>query len=61
MQSIRVVNRAWAFRVGFGPGAGLDLEKLSASIRPDAGAKSRFSVSDRVFAIDEIKKKECLV
>ena len=37
----RVVNRAWAWF----------LKNCRASIRPDTGAKLRFSVSDRVFTI----------
>ena len=66
-----VVNRARAFRVGFGlfgSGSGFSgrvpawiLKNCRASIGPVAGAKSRFSVSDRVFAIDGVKQKEHLV
>ena len=48
---IGVVNQARAFWVGFGPGTGLDFDKLPGFNRPDAGAKSRFSANDRVFAI----------
>ena len=37
------------------------LKNYRASIGPDAGAKLRFLVSDRVFTIAEIKLKEDLV
>ena len=56
---IRVVIRAWAFRVG--SGRARVLKNCRDSIGPDAGAKSRFLVSDRVFAIDGIMQKEHLV
>ena len=56
-----VVNRARAFRVGFGPSSGLDFKNFSPSIGPAAGVKSRFSVSDRVFAMAGIKQRERLV
>ena len=36
-------------------------KKCRASIGPDAGAKLRFSVSNRVFAIAGIKQREHLV
>ena len=53
-----VVNRARAFRAGLG----LELKKnCLASIGPDVGVKSRFSVCDRVFAIAGIKQRERLV
>ena len=44
----RVVNRARAFRVGFGRARGWILKNCRASIGPDVREKSRFSVSDRV-------------
>ena len=36
------------------------LKKCRVSIGPDAGAKWRFSVSDRVYAIAGIKQKDTL-
>ena len=55
----RVAKRARAFWVGFGPGR--NLKNCRASIGSDAGAKSKFSVSDRVFVIAGIKQREHLV
>ena len=45
----------------FGSGQAWILKNCQASIGPDAGAKSRFSVSVRVFEIDGIKQREHLV
>ena len=42
----------------FGPGL---VSELSVSIAPDAGTKSKFSVSGRVFAIAGIKQRGQLV
>ena len=47
----RVVNRARAFRARFRLGLSLGFEKLQDFNRTGRGVKSRFSVSDRVFAI----------
>ena len=55
---IIVVNRVRAFRVG--SGSGLNLENLSGFNQADAEVKSRFSVSDRVFAMAELSKENTL-
>ena len=60
---IRVVNRARTFRVRSSSGRARAwiLKNCLASILPDARAKSRFSVSDKIFAINGIKQREHLV
>ena len=60
---IRIVNQARAFRIGSGSGRarGWILKNCRAAIGPDAGAKSRFSVIDRVFAFAGIKRIKQLV
>ena len=59
----RVINRAGAFgvRLGLGRTRIWILKNYRASIGPDVGAKSRFSVSDRIFAIAGIKPRKHLV
>ena len=65
LSSSKVVNWARAFQVGFEPGLGPAwawiLKSCRASIEPDARAKSRFSASDRVFAIVGVKQREHFV
>ena len=58
-----VVNWARAFRIGSGSSLvrAWILKNFRASIGPDPGAKSKFSVSDRVFIIAAIKQREHLV
>ena len=60
--SARVVNRARAFWVGSGSGRAWAwiFKNCQASIGPEAREKSRFSVSDMVFAIAGIKQREQL-
>ena len=51
----------WLYGSGSGRAQAWILKICRVSIGPDAVAKSRYSLSDRVFAIAEIKQRKHLV